>query len=113
MTYLPIACTLLEGERQRRRSEVLERVFSRVQETRPLEDGYALRFIADEAELADLLQLIQLERQCCPFLKFRLTVEPGGGPVWLEMTGSPGAKSFLESAMGLGSSARGRPSDIR
>ena len=97
MVDLPVACTLLEAERQQRRSRVLERVSARVRETRPLEDGYALRFIADEADLAELMQLIQLERQCCAFLRFRLTVEPGCGPVWLELTGPAGTKTFLES----------------
>jgi hypothetical protein len=100
MTDLPIACTLLEAERQQRRSQVLDRVFSRVQETRTLADGYAVRFKADDAALAELMQLIQLERQCCAFLRFRLTVEPGDGPAWLELTGPEGTKSFLESALG-------------
>ncbi len=31
----------------------------------------------------------------CPFLKFSITVEPGDGPVWLEMTGPQGTKEFL------------------
>ena len=106
MTELPIACTLLEAERQQRRSEVLDRVSSRVQETRALADGYAVRFKADDAALAELMQLIQLERQCCAFLRFRLTVEPGGGPAWLELTGPEGTKSFLESALGLGACDR-------
>jgi hypothetical protein len=106
MTDLPIAYTLLEAERQQRRTQVLDRVASRVQETRPLDDGYALRFQADDAALTELMQLIQLERQCCAFLRFRLTVEPGGGPVWLELTGPGGTKSFLESALGLGSTAK-------
>ena len=103
MTDLPIACTLLGAERQQRRTQVFDRVFSRVKETRPLDDGYAIRFTADDSALAELMQLIQLERQCCPFLRFRLTVEPGGGPVWLELTGPEGTRSFLESALGLGS----------
>ena len=101
MDDLPIACTLLESERQKRRTEVLERVFARVQEARALDHGYALRFTADEKEFAEIVLLIQLERQCCGFLKFRLTVEPGGGPVWLEKTGPAGTKSFLKAAMGL------------
>ena len=97
MTDLPVVCTLSEGERQKRRTQVLDRVFARVQETRALDDGYSLRFAADEALLAELMELIQLERQCCAFLRFRLTVEPGGGPVWLELTGPEGTKAFLES----------------
>lgn len=100
---LPIACKLPDAERQQRRAQVLDRVFSRVQETRPLDDGYAVRFTADDSALAELMQFIQIEHQCCPFLRFRLTVEPGGGPVWLELTGPEGTMPFLETALGLGS----------
>jgi len=102
VTDLPIACTLLDAERRERRSLLLDRVFARVQERRPLDDGYALRFVADDAVLAELMQLVRLERRCCAFLRFRLTVEPGGGPVWLELTGPAGTRAFLESALGAG-----------
>ena len=108
MTELPIACTLLDGQRQQRRAQALDSVFSRVQESRPLGDGYALRFAADDVALAELMQLIQLERQCCAFLRFRLTIEPGSGPVWLELTGPAGTKSFLESALGLTPESKGQ-----
>lgn len=103
MNDLPIACTLLEAEQQKRRAQLLDRVFARVLENRPLEDGYALRFASEPIVLGDLMQLIQLERECCAFLRFRLTVEPGGGPVWLDLTGPTGTKEFVESALGMGS----------
>ena len=101
MTDLPIACTLLEAERQQRRAQLLDRVFTRVLESRPLDDGYALRFAAGADVLADLTQLIQLEHECCAFLRFCLTVEPGNGPMWLELTGPTGTKAFLEAALGV------------
>jgi hypothetical protein len=108
MNDLPIACTLLGVEKQQRRSLLLDRVFARVEEKRPLDDGYALRFTADDAFLTELVQLIQLERQCCAFLKFRLTIEPAGGPVWLELTGPAGTKSFLDSELGVGPGSGGQ-----
>jgi hypothetical protein len=37
------------------------------------------------------------ERHCCRFLRFVLTVEPGGGPMWLETTGPEGTVEFLET----------------
>jgi hypothetical protein len=39
--------------------------------------------------------MIELERRCCPFLQFRLTVEPNRGATWLELTGPEGTKDFL------------------
>jgi hypothetical protein len=100
---LPIASTLLEAELQQRRVELLDRVSAHVLERRPLDDGYARRFAAEAVVLGDLMQVIQLERECCPFLSFRLTVGPGACPVWLELTGPTGTKAFLESALGRGS----------
>ena len=41
------------------------------------------------------------ERLCCPFFDFALTVERGGGPVWLRMTGKGEAKHVLEAEMGV------------
>jgi hypothetical protein len=38
--------------------------------------------------LTELAHLVNLERQCCPFLRLRITVEPDNGPFWLELTGT-------------------------
>ena len=92
---LPIACSLTNSELQERRRDVLQKVRSAVTELRELEDGYAYCFPADEKWLTELTTLVNLERQCCPFLQFRITVESGNGPIWLEMTGPEGTKDFL------------------
>jgi len=92
---LPIACTLTNSELQERRRHLLQKVRSAVTELRELEDGYAYCFPADDDWLVELVRLVNLERQCCPFLRFRLTRESGNGPIWLEMTGPEGTKEFL------------------
>ena len=92
---LPIACTLTNSELQERRRDVLQKVRSAVTELRELEDGYSYCFPADDDRLVELARLINFERKCCPFLRFRLTVESGNGPIWLEMTGPEGTKEFL------------------
>jgi hypothetical protein len=68
-------------------------------EARWLPDGVRLRFAADAERLAMLATFIDLERRCCAFLRFRLTIEPGGGPVWLELTGPPGTREFLAAEL--------------
>jgi hypothetical protein len=94
---LPIACSLTETELEEREENVLAKVGQTVQEVRELEDGYAYRFPSDDESMAQVFRLVQLERQCCAFLQFRVTVEPGHGPVWLELTGPEGTKAFLAS----------------
>ena len=94
---LPIACTLSAPELQERRLNVLEKVRRAVLEVTELEDGYAYTFPSDSLWLAEVAGLIDLERQCCPFLRFRLTIEENGGSLLLEMTGPEGTKEFLAS----------------
>jgi hypothetical protein len=103
---LPVACTLTEPELQARRAGALAEVRRRQQDARWLPDGVALRFAADAEQLATLATFIELERRCCAFLRFRLTVEPGGGPVWLELTGPPGTRDFLAAELGAPPSDR-------
>jgi hypothetical protein len=65
------------------------------QEARWSADGVALRFPSGSSVIAALGEFIRLESQCCSFLRFQLTVEPGGGPVWLELRGPAGTRDFL------------------
>jgi hypothetical protein len=94
---LPIACTLTAPELQERRRTVLQKVRCAVREVKELEDGYAYTFPSDSEWLSEVAALIDFERQCCPFLRFRLTVEENGGSLLLEMTGPEGTKEFLRS----------------
>jgi hypothetical protein len=50
--------------------------------------------------LQDLAEIIDLERRCCPFLNFRLTVRSGTDHVSLELTGADGTKEIIQSLFG-------------
>jgi hypothetical protein len=100
MTQLPVACTLSEPEVAERRAGLFADLARRRQETRSLAEGITLRYSSEQGTLALLGEFIQLESQCCPFLRFQLTVEPGGGPIWLELTGPPGTRDFLAHEIG-------------
>lgn len=94
---LPIACSLTTPELQERRSNVLQRVRRGVLEVKELEDGYSYTFPSAGEWLSEVADLVDLERQCCPFLQFRITVAPNDGPLLLELTGPEGTKDFLLS----------------
>jgi hypothetical protein len=96
---LPIACSLTEPELAARRTGVLAEVRRSHEEARWLPDGVRLRFAADAERLAMLATFIDLERRCCAFLRFRLTVDPVGGPIWQELTGPPGTREFLAAEL--------------
>jgi hypothetical protein len=99
MSDLPIACTLTEAQMRERRETVLKNIRSQIMEVRELPDGYAFRFEAGDEQLDALARMINLERKCCAFLRFALTMEPGGGPLWLEITGPGAAKPFLRAEL--------------
>jgi hypothetical protein len=100
ITQLPVACTLSEPEVAERRAGLFADLARRRQEARSLREGITLRYSSEPGTLALLGEFIQLESQCCPFLRFQLTVEPGGGPIWLELTGPPGTREFLAHEIG-------------
>jgi hypothetical protein len=58
-------------------------------------DGFAWRFDARTDLLQAITGVIDAERQCCAFLRFELTVEPGAGPLWLVVSGPAGTREFL------------------
>lgn len=95
MADLPIACTLNRGDRRARREELLPALLRIAEHGEPIADGHRYRFSATSATLQTIARVIDAERQCCPFFRFRLLVEPGRGPFYLEVTGPPGARNFL------------------
>ncbi|MFL6546870.1 MAG: hypothetical protein ACJ8LM_17030 [Candidatus Udaeobacter sp.] len=94
---VPVACSLTTAELQQRREDVLRGIRNAVLEVREHAEGFAYRFLSDDQLLDQLAEMIKLERRCCPFLRFDLRIEPGDGPVWLELSGPDGTKQFLAS----------------
>jgi hypothetical protein len=91
---VPIACSLEPGALRQRRDALLPGLVARADRVEAIDAGYRLRF-PDAAALTTVAAVVDAERQCCRFLEFRLTIEAGGGPMWLEVTGPPGTKEFL------------------
>ncbi len=92
---LPIACLLPDAELQERRQDVLQKVSSAVTKIEEIDEGFRYRFSPGETRITELAKLVEFEHACCPFLRFRITVEPGDSPIWLELTGPEGTKEFL------------------
>jgi hypothetical protein len=96
---LPVACALTDAELQQRRQEVLTQLQDAAIGIREIADGYVFRFSADPGRITELGNFIAFEHQCCPFMKFVLTVEPGDGQISLTITGPEGTKEFLSSLL--------------
>ncbi len=94
---IPIVCTLSDAEFREREREVIQRLMPTVIERSETDTGYSFRFPSDDASFAALNDFIVLERRCCPFLDFKMTVPRGEGDIELELSGPEGAKEFIEA----------------
>src|SRR5207253_10808505 len=80
---IPIACSLSTPERRERQRTTLAVFRTHARTVTERADGYAVELAPSDEALAAATELIRLERRCCPFLRFTLTVEPGSGAVTL------------------------------
>ena len=101
MTNLPIACTLGPAALEARREDLLGGLVRRAVERVELQNGYRVRFEPTNDALSAIAKVVEVERQCCRFLTFVLTIEPGDGPIWLEFTGPAGTREFLGGMLDL------------
>ena len=105
MTELPLACKLTDAELRARREGLLAKARSSVVAASWTDEGLTLEFEGTSAALATVLEVVQVERQCCPFLRFQVDTGPDGRPILLAITGPPGTRAFLES-LGLADDGR-------
>jgi hypothetical protein len=92
---LPIACTLTEAELEQRREAIMD-AFRRMQATiTELPEGYVFICAATSKALMQVTQLVDMERQCCPFLTFNIVVDAATAPIRLEVTGPKDAKAVI------------------
>lgn len=91
---VPIACSLTADE-QVVRGEEIGALFSGIQGTRELADGYALCFPGTPPWSQRVLNFIQGERSCCLFFTFELIFLPNQGPIWLHIRGPEGVREMI------------------
>ena len=96
---LPIACTLTPAELATMRNGLLPGLLARAHEKEPILGGFRWRFDPQDDLVKEAAAVIDAEHRCCRFLRFLLLVEPGDGPVWLEVTGPEGTAGFLSKLL--------------
>ena len=98
---IPIMCTLTANDLQARKLTLQTDFFTGVQNVEPTEVGYRLAFPATAVWLEKITQFINVERECCAFLSFDLTIPAQAETLNLHIYGGEGIKSFLESELML------------
>lgn len=96
---IPVACCLSNEELRNREATLLAQFKAALIESEEVDNGYLVRVRGDNKSIGLVAELIMAERECCPFLKFELSLEPGMGPVSILMTGPAGTKEFLRSIL--------------
>ena len=98
---LPIACNInaLDATQQQRRATLAKHMNNATLQVQELPDGY--KFLYPASLFLVVAEFISLERQCCPFFTFRVTVEHDNGPLWFQITGREGVKEFMQEELGL------------
>jgi hypothetical protein len=94
---LPIVCTLTPATIATRKAALLPGLVVRAERREETAAGIRLRLPADA--LSTIVETVDAERQCCRFLRFDITIEPDGGPIWLELAGPPGTREFLSALL--------------
>ncbi len=98
----PIACQLgvFSVEERRRYQAVRGQIEAAVTRTVEVANGYMFHVPSDEATLALVTEWIALERRCCPFFEFAVSLSGSDPSIRVALTGSPEVKRFLELEFG-------------
>ncbi|MBC7872190.1 MAG: hypothetical protein H7Y09_15200 [Chitinophagaceae bacterium] len=97
----PIVCNLnaIPADQRDSHAALAQEIFSQVQATIDLPDGYAFQLPFTLWE--KIGRWLPFERLCCPFLNFALEVPTGEERIWLKLTGQEGVKALLKNEMSL------------
>lgn len=93
-----LACNLkaIASAERPRYNDLMKRLRASVRERTEHSSGYAFKLDGGAIGLKEVAEWISLERLCCPFLRFELSVS-GNQAAWtLTLTGPLGAKAILE-----------------
>ena len=95
LSNVNVSCKLTSPELQHRKKTVIANLQKQVLERKELTDGYAYRFEGTDQILDELTTFIKMERMCCDFFDFKLSLN-NDRSVWLELTGPAGTKDFID-----------------
>ena len=91
----PIACSLSAGQLAAQRESLLVGLADHAVQRTALPSGMRLRFPATAARMRQIDTVVRRERECCPFLDFRVGLALGGSSLTLDVTGPEGTADLL------------------
>jgi hypothetical protein len=94
-TTLPIACTLSAEQLRAQRETLLIGLADHAVQRMPLPRGMRLRFSPTAERMRQIDAVVRRERECCPFLEFRVGLALGSSSLTLDVTGPEGTAGLL------------------
>src|SRR5215212_4416436 len=94
-TTLPIACTLSADALHAQRDTLLLGLADHAVQRTPLPSGMRLSFTPTAERMRQIDAVVRRERECCPFLEFRVGLALGDRSLTLDVTGPEGTSTLL------------------
>jgi len=91
----PIACTLSREQLAAGRDGLLPGLADHAVQRTALPGGVRLRFAATAERMRQIDAVVRRERECCPFLEFRVGLAIGRSSLTLDVTGPEGTAQVL------------------
>jgi hypothetical protein len=79
--------------------QLMRRIHASIRERNELRDGYSYKVDGKSVSLKDAAEWIGLERLCCPFFTFELSVTASQTDWTLKLTGPAGVKELLAAEL--------------
>jgi len=94
---VPVACSLTDAELRERREKYLDKMAGSLISSEDLDNGTRFQFQIGDSTLSDLAEIINMERECCALLSFKMAVNAASKIVSLELTGPGETKEIIRS----------------
>jgi len=94
---IPIMCSLTDAELRERREKYRNKIAELLVGSEDLENGTRFQFRIGDTTLLYIAEIIKLERECCPFLSFKIAIDAGSQSLSLDMTGPGETKDMIRS----------------
>ena len=94
----PLACNLkaIPAAERPHYNDLMKRLRTAVRERRQIPHGYAFGLDGKVIGLGELGEWMSMERQCCPFFSFQLSVAAQDEQWLLALTGPSGVEALIE-----------------
>ena len=91
-----VQCNLIEDELVERKELLKEVIFSKALKREEAINGITYYFDDDSNLLKSVLEHVQIEKACCPFFKFDISILPFNKGFALQISGSEEAVEMIE-----------------